>query len=84
MNRQIGVGIPNLWFILTPFCYKSIEATLSVFDYLIQQASSELNYALLLAIDVVRRSKENNFVIISDSMSSLQSINGFNLDSDLV
>jgi len=34
----------------------SIETTLSVFDYLIQQASSELN-ALLLAIDVVRRSK---------------------------
>ena len=59
----------------------SIETILSVFDYLIQQA--EL-YALLLAIDVVRRSKENNFVIFSDSMSSLQSINGFNLDSDLV
>jgi len=35
-------------------------------------------------IDVVRRSKEKNFVIFSDSMSSLQSINGFNLDSDLV
>ena len=41
-------------------------------------------YALLLAIDVVRRSKEKNFVIFSDSMSSLQSIIGFNLDSDLV
>ena len=41
-------------------------------------------YALLLAIDVVRRSTENNFVIFSDSKSSLQSINGFNLDSDLV
>ena len=41
-------------------------------------------YALVLAIDVVRRSKEKNFVIFSDSMSSLQSINGFNLDSDLV
>jgi len=41
-------------------------------------------YALLLAIDVVRRTKENNFVIFSDSMSSLQSIYGFNLDSDLV
>jgi len=38
----------------------------------------------LLAKDVVRRSKENNFVIFSDSMSGLQSINGFNLDSDLV
>ena len=41
-------------------------------------------YALLLAIDVVRRSKEKYFVIISDSVSSLQSIYGFNLDSDLV
>ena len=41
-------------------------------------------YALVLAIHVVRRSKEKNFVIFSDSMSSLQSINGFNLDSDLV
>ena len=41
-------------------------------------------YAFLLAIDVVRRSKENNFVIFSASMSSLQSIYGFKLDSDLV
>ena len=41
-------------------------------------------YALLLAIDVVRRSKEKNFVIFSYSMSSLQSINGFSLESDLV
>ena len=43
-------------------------------------------YAILLAIDVVWRSKEKNFVgvIFSDSMSSLQSISGINLDSDLV
>jgi len=41
-------------------------------------------YTLLLAVDVVRHSKEKNFVIFSDSMSSLQSINGFNLDSALV
>ena len=41
-------------------------------------------YAFLLAIDVVRRSKEKKFVIFCDSMSSMQSINGFNLDSDLV
>ena len=33
---------------------------------------------------MVRRSKEKNFVIFSDSMSSLQSISGFNLDSDLL
>ena len=41
-------------------------------------------YALLLATDVVRRSKEKNFVIFSDSLSSLQVIGGFNIDSDLV
>jgi len=41
-------------------------------------------YAILLAIDVVWRSKEKNFEIFSDSMSSLQSISGFNLDLDLV
>ena len=33
---------------------------------------------------MIRRSKEKNFVIFSYSVSSLQSINGFNLDSDLV
>jgi len=40
-------------------------------------------YALVLAIDVVRRSKEN-FVISSDSMSSLQAISGFKFELDLV
>ena len=53
-----------------------IETTLNVFDYLMQQAFSEL------AIDVIRRSKEKNFVIFFDSLASLQSISGFNLDSD--
>ena len=33
---------------------------------------------------MVRHAKEKNFVIFSDSMSSLQSIYGFNLDSDRV
>ena len=62
----------------------SIETTLSVFDYLMQQASSELNYMPFCLRYLVLCSKEKNFVIFSDSMSSLQSINGFNLDSDLV
>jgi len=35
-------------------------------------------------MDVVWRSKEKNFVIFSDSMSSLQYINSFNHESDLV
>jgi len=40
-------------------------------------------YALLLAIDVCR-SKEKIFIILSDSMSSLQAINGFKIELDLV
>jgi len=68
----------------------SIETTLSVFDYLILQLPDTASifraelYALLLVIDAVRRSKEKNFVIFFYSMSSLQSIYGFNLDSDLI
>jgi len=38
--------------------------------------SAEL-YAISLALTVIRRSKENNFVNFSDSMSSLQALSGF-------
>ena len=41
-------------------------------------------YTLLLAIDVVCRSKEKHFVIFSDSMSSFQAISGFKIGLDLV
>jgi len=34
--------------------------------------------------DLVRCSKEKNFIMFSGSMSSLQSIYGFNLDSDVI
>jgi len=40
-------------------------------------------YALLLAIGVCH-SKENNFMIFSDSMSNLQAINGFKIEQDLI
>ena len=54
--------------------------TLSVVDFrhFLSRRAELPVYALLLAIDVIRRSKEKNFVFFSDSMSSLQSINGFN------
>ena len=55
-----------------------IETIPSVSDYQTREAFSEL------AIDVVRRSKEKNFVIFSGSLSSLQATGGFNIDSDLV
>ena len=45
--------------------------------------SAEL-YAILLALAVIRRSKENNFVIFSDSMSSLQALSGFKLEIHFV
>ena len=58
--------------------FKSLDA--------VSYSPSVVNMAVSVAVclDVVRRSKETNFVIFSDTMSSLQSINGFNLDSDIV
>jgi len=41
-------------------------------------------YALVLAIEVVRRSREQNFIIFSDSKSSLEAINNFEIEVDLV
>ena len=41
-------------------------------------------YALVLAIEVVRRLKEQNFIIFSDSKSSLEAINNFQIEVDLV
>jgi len=40
--------------------------------------------ALVLAVDVVGRSRERNFIIFSDSKSSLEAINNFQIDVDLV
>jgi len=40
-------------------------------------------YALLLAIDIVRRSKEKN-LIFSYSMSSLQATSGFKIELDFI
>ena len=41
-------------------------------------------YALVLAIEVVRRLKEQNFIIFSDSKSSLEAINNFQIEVELV
>jgi len=40
--------------------------------------------ALFLAVDVICQSKLKKFVFFSDSLSSLQAIDGFNIDNDLV
>jgi len=41
-------------------------------------------YALVLAINVVRHSREQNFIIFSDSKSSLEAISNFQIEVDLV
>ena len=41
-------------------------------------------YALVLAIEVLRRSREQNFIIFSYSKSSLEAINNFQIEVDLV
>jgi len=41
-------------------------------------------YAISLALAVIRRGKEKNFIIFSDSMSSLEAISGFKLEIDIV
>jgi len=41
-------------------------------------------YAVTLAMDLIRRSKDTKFVIFSDSMSSLETLNGFKMELNLV
>ena len=41
-------------------------------------------YAISLVLAVIRRRKEKNFIIFSDSMSSLEAVSGFKLEIDIV
>ena len=41
-------------------------------------------HAISLALSLIRRSKEKNFIIFSDSMSSLEAISGFKLEINIV
>ena len=41
-------------------------------------------HAISLALSLIRRSKEKNFIIFSDSVSSLEAISGFKLEIDIV
>ena len=41
-------------------------------------------HAISLALSLICRSKEKNFIIFSDSMSSLEAISGFKLEIDIV
>ena len=38
----------------------------------------------MLAVRLIRKRKEKNFIIFSDSMSSLQALNGFKLELGLI
>ena len=41
-------------------------------------------HAIMLAMILIRKRKDKNFIIFSDSMSSLQALNGFKLELDLI
>jgi len=41
-------------------------------------------YAITLAMDLIRRSEDTKFLIFSDSMSSLEDLNGFKVEFHLV
>jgi len=41
-------------------------------------------HAIMLAMRLIRKRKDKNFIIFSDSMSSLQALNGFKLELDLI
>ena len=41
-------------------------------------------HTISLALSLIRRSKEKNFIIFLDSMSSLEAISGFKLEIDIV
>ena len=60
-----------------------MEMSLKLPDCQIKLASSEQSY-MLLHLHLIRRSKEKNFIIFSDSMSSLEAISGFQLEIDIV
>jgi len=62
-----------------------MEVLLNLPDCQINPAFSEQSYRLFhLALAAIRRSKEKNFIIFSDSMSSLEAISGFKLEIDIV
>ena len=41
-------------------------------------------HAISLALSIIHRSKEKNFIIFLDSISSLEAISGFKLEIDIV
>jgi len=55
-----------------------------LFAYQRTQAYLEQNYAISPALNIIRRCRDKDFIIFSDSVSSLQALNGFKLEIDLV
>ena len=53
-------------------------------DFLMLSVFSEQSYAIIMALNIIYCERENNFVIFSDSMSSLQAVKGFKLELNLV
>jgi len=61
-----------------------MEMLLKLPDCQIKPASSEQSNVLFHLHSLIRRSKEKNFIIFWDSMSSLEAISGFKLEIDIV
>jgi len=62
-----------------------MEMLLKLPDCQVKPASSEQSYMLFhLHSSLIHRSKEKNFIIFSDSMSSLEAISGCKLEIDIV
>jgi len=55
-----------------------------LFAYQATQASLEQNYAISLALNIIHCCRDKDFIIFSDSMSSLQALSRFKLEIDLV
>jgi len=68
--------------VLTALCHKRSTSAIRLLGAT-SIFSAEL-HAILLALDVVRRSKERHFLLLSDSYSSLIALGGSRVDQDTI
>ena len=81
LRSHLHWRLKNGWIASAAICSNMVRSTRLPNNASIFRA--EL-YAITLAMHFVRRSRNSNFVIFSDSMSSLEAPNGFKFELDLV
>jgi len=71
----------DLWVVIKYDRQPFVVPPQKQFDYLTALSifRAEL-YAITMALNIIYRRKENNFIIFSDSMSSLQAVKSFRLE----